>query len=178
MSNSAELEPGDFDLMQYITSEKIAFEKRLAEIMHKAAVKEAKPLSKQELMGMNLHYMTQDTFGKVSDGYHTFDEIYEHRCLLWVALLVQANALVELCKNEYGVGWMGQLPEFIRFKHYEGWFLLGVIAPKVGQMSYHIPMKLWDDCDFAEEKEWDFDGHTSADVLERISKAFLPKREG
>ena len=134
--------------------------------------------SKRELMEMNMHYMSQDTFGKVSDGYHTFDELYEHRCLLWVALLVQVSALVELCVHEFGVDWMGPTPEFVRFKHYEGWFLLGVIVPKVGQMSYHLPMKFWDDCGFAEEKEWDFDGHTSNDVLVRIQQAFFAKREG
>jgi hypothetical protein len=126
----------------------------------------------------NLPHIADEKYGKISDGYHTFDELYEHRCLLWVALLTQVSALVELCVHEFGVGWMVPTPEFVRFKHYEGWFLLGVIVPKVGQMSYHLPMKFWDDCGFAEEKEWDFDGHTSADVLERISKAFLPKREG
>ena len=38
------------------------------------------------------------------------------------------------------------------------------------QMTYHLPMSKWDECNFANtlDKAPDFDGHTSQDVLERI----------
>jgi len=34
---------------------------------------------------MDTGKMTMDT-GKISDGYHTFDELYDHRITLWIAL--------------------------------------------------------------------------------------------
>src|SRR5215510_6881099 len=85
--------------------------------------------------------------GKVSDGYHTFDELYDHRCLLFLAF-----------QREYG-GWKSR-------KHhdessFEGWFIAGIQLP-AGQISYHIPDKYWDLCPGEARKtapEWD--GHTS-----------------
>lgn len=100
--------------------------------------------------------------GKISDGYHTFDELYEHRITLYISL----------CKAHYG--WI--LPIWKSKKHhdgssFEGWFILGIGKDKGEQISYHLPISKWDDCDFDELEfapEWD--GHTSADVLERIKR--------
>ena len=38
------------------------------------------------------------------------------------------------------------------------------------QITYHIPLDRWDECEFAEtlDKAPEFDGHTSQDVLERL----------
>lgn len=99
----------------------------------------------------------------VSDGYHTMDELYEHRYTLYVALAqrVQLDEMVisktwKSKKNSDGSQW-------------DGWFLLGIGKDPGSQITYHLPMKLWDDCWFADELEvgiWD--GHTSVDVLERL----------
>jgi len=100
-----------------------------------------------------------------SDGFHTFEELYEHRFELWMALCrVRAedpedHTEIWRCKlNSDGSSW-------------PGWFLLGTDSPK--QISYHLPIRLWDRCagfavTYDEPHAWD--GHTSADVLERLKE--------
>jgi hypothetical protein len=92
--------------------------------------------------------------GELSDGYHTFNELYRHRIALFIAF-----AAMRAMNGE---------PVY-RFHHYEGWFCLGIESP-FGQISYHIPESQWGLCEFAEERQPEFDGHTSDDVLQRIQK--------
>ena len=101
---------------------------------------------------------------KISDGYHTFGELYDHRIALYIAL----------CKviNSYGnVGaWRSKCHSDGTF--IQGWFILGLGEQPGRQITYHIPNDEWDRCDFAEAlataPEWD--KHTSEDVLDRIKK--------
>lgn len=97
--------------------------------------------------------------GETSDGFHTFNELYEHRILLWIAL----------CRCYKDRSWKSM-------KHsdgssFEGWFLLGLDKNKGEQKTYHLPMNRWEECNFAETLDIspEFDGHTSQDVLKRIS---------
>ena len=100
-----------------------------------------------------------------SDGYHTFDELYEHRIELFIAL----------CR-ELSITRKGQLLSVWRSKlhsdgsSFEGWFILGIGTDAGSQITYHLPMSKWDDCAFAEtfEKAPEWDGHSSEDVLERL----------
>lgn len=89
--------------------------------------------------------------GDISDGYHTFDELYEHRVVLYMALAKASN-------------W----PAFYKLD-YEEWFCLFLETPK-GQVSYHLPNKYLDNVKtfavLSPDHIWD--GHTSADVLERL----------
>ena len=93
--------------------------------------------------------------GEISDGYHTFNELYKHRNWLFI----------NFC-------YMCQLYHHntvYRYKTEEGWFVLMVTASndKV-QMSYHLPIDLWEYCDFALDDATAskiFNGHNSADVL-------------
>lgn len=95
--------------------------------------------------------------GLVSDGYHTFDELYVHRCALFVAL---ANTHVD-------ISWKS-------LKHsdgssFAGWFIAGMHLP-TGDITYHLPIKMWDlILALALESAPEWDGHTSADVLSRIN---------
>lgn len=104
--------------------------------------------------------------GEVSDGYHTFDELYQYR-MLYNALAF--NAL----KHEPGA-----MPHKSMF-HSDGepcfgggWFI--VVAYLDGkQISNHYEMKDWDFFQIEERiraDEWD--GHTPADVAARI-EAYL-----
>ena len=95
--------------------------------------------------------------GQVSDGYHTFGELYEHRCLLFVALLGWQSGTFKTLRNDKGEEW-------------PGWFIAGFNSP-VGQVTYHLPAELWDlvDGDIIERNE-DYDGHTAADVAQRLRK--------
>lgn len=110
-----------------------------------------------------------EKMGEISDGYHTFDELYEHRFALWIALCRIASQVPHLFRD--GDVWRAK-------KHsdgtsYEGWFMLGMGIERTGSMmTYHLPLSRWDDCGFAETYEYApaFDGHTSADVLERLKR--------
>lgn len=97
------------------------------------------------------------TIGQISDGYHTFDELYEHRIELWI----------KLCHGSYGA-WRTQTHS--DGSCWEGWFVLGLGREQGKQITYHLPMSRWGDCAWADTLEIapEFDGHTSADVLERL----------
>lgn len=95
--------------------------------------------------------------GQVSDGYHTFDELYTHRHLLF-CLVVTEDPLAWKSRAHYN-----HLAPM-----YPGWFIAGTLlhgAP----ITYHLPLDYLDLC-HAEElpssPEWD--GHTSMDVCGRI----------
>lgn len=105
----------------------------------------------------------------VSDGYHTFDELYDHRITLFLALCRQvANQPYD--DGSFSV-WRSKY-------HYDGelcfgtgtQYALGIGKNKGQQITYHIPIERWNETDFAEtlDKAPEWDGHTSADVLERL----------
>ena len=105
--------------------------------------------------------------GSTSDGYHTFDELYEHRFVLWIALCRKTAATT---REQWNPTWRSKFNG--DGSHYEGWFLLGMFSEPGHQITYHLPLSRWDECGFARtlEKGQEFDGHTSADVLERIGR--------
>jgi hypothetical protein len=109
---------------------------------------------------LNLKEIEADV--EISDGYHSFDELYEHRIALYIALCSQISfdAEVAWCSQKHSDG-----------SNYDGWFILGLGKGKGKQITYHIPNKYWDKVvKFAEvlDKAPEWDGHTSNDVLERI----------
>lgn len=91
--------------------------------------------------------------GDISDGYHTFDELYDHRCLLYV----------HICQINHKIcSWR---PDF------EGWFVL-YLNSFAGQISYHVPNKylpLVEPIIPRNDNEF-FDGHKSPDVLRRLEQ--------
>lgn len=104
----------------------------------------------------------------ISDGYHTFGELYDHR----IELYIQLCSLWAYNANHHHNGG----PDVWRTQKHsdgscvDGWFLLGMNKGAGSQITYHLPMSRWDDCSFAEtlERAPEFDGHTSADVLKRL----------
>jgi hypothetical protein len=103
-----------------------------------------------------------EDYSKVSDGYHTIQELYDHRIALYIAL----------CKfYEAGYGQIWRAKKHHDGGSYDGWFLLGINTKPGKQITYHIPMEYWKDTEFADtydQSPFEWDGHTSADVLERI----------
>ena len=107
----------------------------------------------------------------VCDGYHTFDELYEHRITLYIALCCHMHELLGMEDPEKFKIWRSK-------KHSDGelcfgtgtQFVLGIGTGKGQQITYHIPIEKWGDTLFAEtlERAPEFDGHTSEDVLERL----------
>ena len=96
--------------------------------------------------------------GQVSDGYHTFDELYEHRCLLFAALSCWVPGFFKTRKNDKGEEW-------------PGWFIAGLNTPW-GQVTYHLPDSMWNliETDYELERNDQYDGHTSRDVAERLRR--------
>ena len=97
--------------------------------------------------------------GEVSDGFHTFNELYDHRQVLFAALM---NALSPVI-----VGWKSKL-------HHDGsslgplWFIAGIDFPG-GTVTYHVNMRYWGLFKCHErERAPEWDGHTSEDVLNRL----------
>jgi hypothetical protein len=101
---------------------------------------------------------------QISDGYHTFGELYEHRIVLWMALC-------RLCSELGDNVWKSKLHS--DGSSFDGWFVLGITNNLGQQMTYHLPNEYWDQCDFnVLDKSPEFDGHSSKDVLERIQNLY------
>ena len=106
------------------------------------------------------------------DGYHTFDELCDHRITLYIALCLMTELNYVKTSSLRYKAWRSR-------NHSDGepafggtWFVLGIGKEKGSQITYHIPIERWDETDFAEtlEKAPEWDGHTSADALERLKK--------
>jgi len=95
--------------------------------------------------------------GEVSDGFHTFEELYEHRNALFIALL-KCNVPISWRAKYHQDGSM-----------FEGFFVAGMGLP-TGQISYHLPLTLWDELSeihtMEEGPKWD--GHTPSEVVYRL----------
>jgi hypothetical protein len=106
------------------------------------------------------------------DSYHTFDELYEHRIRLFIALcqyFIQGKASYDdrnvWIAKHHSDGTM-----------FDGWFIAGIGKAKGNQITYHLPLSYWKDIvNFAEvlERAPEFDGHTPDDVLERLKKLYV-----
>lgn len=106
---------------------------------------------------------------EASDGYHTFDELYDHRIELFIALCKQVRLWNESDPKEV---WRSRSHHAGGEPMYDGWFVMGIEKKHGSQISYHLPLSRWDETDFAETldnaPEWD--GHTPQDVINRLKK--------
>ena len=95
----------------------------------------------------------------VSDGYHSFGELYEHRHMLFIALLLYNK----------DIAWRSLYHD--DGSCYEGWFVAGLDLP-TGQITYHLPLRLWSMLDSIKtlKKAPKYDGHTSKDVINRLEE--------
>lgn len=101
--------------------------------------------------------------GKVSDGYHTFDELYEHRHALFLALMSQCDRYKRWYSLAHSDG-----------SKMEGWFIAGIDLPS-GPITYHLPIRLVATAQLtgAEYLELGqaWDGHTSGMVIDRLFRS-------
>lgn len=113
----------------------------------------------QEALTLLYEILAEFESGLLSDGFHTFNELYEHRHILF-ATLVADNDEISWKSLKHADGSM-----------FEGWFIAGmdILGSPV---TYHIPIRLWDlfKCKKLENApKWD--GHTSEDVVKRFQAA-------
>lgn len=101
--------------------------------------------------------------GNTSDGYHTFNELYEFRKAYNAALF-----------NEWAAG--GKCSVHKSWRHHNGelcfgggWFIVVAVLPQ-GQISNHYEAKDWNLFDVPETERalFEFDGHTGSDVVARL----------
>lgn len=107
-----------------------------------------------------------EDMGEVSDGYHTFNQLYHQRAILFATIVNQNK----------DIAWKS-------YKHSDGkycfdkngeWFVVGIDTPE-GSYTYHYSKEYWDYFDCKElkcGKEWD--GHTEKDVTRLLSLKQAP----
>lgn len=110
-----------------------------------------------------------DEIGKpaddISDGFHTFGELYDHRRAL-TALLAAASALM-------GNSWRSKQHHPDDAPMFEGgYFIVGIKLP-TGTITYHYKLTHWDDFrdvpELPHAPKWD--GATPADTVDRLLRA-------
>lgn len=101
--------------------------------------------------------------GNISDGYHTFEELYEYRMLY--------NALSFNLLYEKGI----KVEKSLRHSDGElcfggGWFIVVAELPGIGQISNHYEVKDWDlfKVSDVEIPSIAYDGHSPKNVTERL----------
>lgn len=119
-----------------------------------------------------MNYLTQSGFerladliepqpidGNTSDGYHTFNELYHHRAVLF-SVIVENFATRAWKSKLHADGTM-----------YEGMFIVGIETPD-GQATYHYDVEpYWDMFRCKEvDRAPEWDGHTPDQAIERIGK--------
>lgn len=122
---------------------------RESQLNHKKAIQVANVPALPKHLYDNLHTTRA---GEMTDGYHTLDELYHHRMVLFAALTKKYPARA----------WKS-------WKHadgtmYDDYFIVGMATP-VGDFSYHYHKDNWDLFEVpAMDNAPAFDGHTSKDV--------------
>jgi hypothetical protein len=87
----------------------------------------------------------------ISDGYHTFNELYEHRILLFINLCLAMPDKAVIGKTD------------------GDWFVMFLKLPN-GQISYHLHIKYlpYVTPHIVADLTYEWDGHVSSDVVERL----------
>lgn len=111
------------------------------------------------------------------DGYHTFDELYNHRATLFIVLCKELSKKITV-DNVVGAKMHPVSKTIWRSKYhydvtmYKDMFIMGIGTEDGKQITYHLDLDRWDECDFAKTiaKAPKFDGHTPDDILTRLKK--------
>lgn len=98
-----------------------------------------------------------ESVGELSDTYHSFNDLYKHRTVLFAAFIASVPYSWKTRKHEDG-------------SMYDGMFVAGCPTPD-GMISYHIDNEYWDLFKIPVlEHAPHFTGYTPDDVIERLAK--------
>lgn len=156
--------------MNYYGEKEVANVLRLLDKMRNEYPKEeekykALSIAIDSILNDGIHIM-REIDGDTSDGYHTFNELYHHRAVLF-SVIVKAFSDKAWKSLRHHDGTM-----------YDGMFIVGIDTPD-GQATYHYDIDpYWDMFECRELEcapEWD--GHTPAQAIERIGR-LEPVRHG
>lgn len=94
----------------------------------------------------------KESLGEISDGYHTFNELYEHRMFLFSII----------CKQNKNKSWRSKLHSDGTM--YENYFIVG-ITTDMGDYSYHYHIDYWKYFSGVPERKFapKWDGHQPKD---------------
>ena len=100
--------------------------------------------------------------GETSDGYHTFNELYHHRAVLF-SVIVKVFPDHAWKSRKHHDGTM-----------YDGMFIVGIETPD-GQATYHYDIEPYWDMFQCKELEYapEWDGHTPDEAIRRIGNLKL-----
>ena len=156
--------------MNYYGEKEIANVLRLLDKMRNEYPKEeekykALSIAIDSILNDGIHIM-REIDGDTSDGYHTFNELYHHRAILF-SVIVKAFSDKAWKSLRHHDGTM-----------YDGMFIVGIDTPD-GQATYHYDIEpYWDMFECQElERAPEWDGHTPAHAIERIGR-LEPVRRG
>ena len=154
------------ELLEADTEYQIAMNDAMVEEAKTKAIEAISDMPIFELLGLEKQGEPKDK-GEISDGYHTFNELYQYRML-------------------YNAAFFNMLPKEIVHKskrHHDGeecfgggWFVVMANLP-TGQISNHYELKNWDLFQIPEKEiadEWD--GHTPQEAAERLHRYLLEKQ--
>ena len=95
--------------------------------------------------------------GKISDGSHTFDELYFHRAILFATI----------CNQNKDIAWKSPLHDDGTM--FDGYFIAGIDTPE-GSYTYHYEDAMWKYFDVKEvDRAPKWDGHEPKDVIRLLS---------
>lgn len=98
------------------------------------------------------NFLEKIKIGNISDGYHSFDELYHHRMVLFSII----------CNQNKDKAWKSLFHN--DGTSYKDYFIVG-IETKKGHFTYHYPITDWDIFDVEVlDKAPKWDGHTSKDI--------------
>ena len=118
-----------------------------------------------EKINLKIKKLLGDNIGEFSDGYHTFNELYDYRKAYNAAFFneLAKQGLYDVHKSRLHSD--GNIP----FDN-DNWFIVMAELP-TGQISNHYEIKDWDLFNIPEkEKANVYDGHSPQDVYERLVK--------
>lgn len=136
----------------------IQFDSKRAMLDEIATLREENAKLRGELEAAKDEIDYMEVYG--TDGFHTFQELYEHRHALFINLL-HSNPSISWRANVHEDGTM-----------YDGWFIAGMNLP-TGMISYHLPVDMWEMLDGSliatTNKAPKWDGHSPDDVVKRLN---------
>mgnify|MGYP001428856155 CR=1 FL=1 len=121
--------------------------------------------------------------GGISDGYHTFDELYEYRMLYNAALFNSWSREWQYHNKNGNSNFVPENNVHKSKRHFDGeecfgggWFIVVAILP-TGQITNHYEMKDWDLFRIPETEKvlFEFDGHTPQEAAKRLKDFILKK---
>jgi len=120
----------------------------------------------------------------VSDGYHSFAELYQYRMLLQAMLFNQWAQQDKWQREEPTPDPLQMFNVHKSTRHHDGefcfdsggeWFIVMAALPGIGQISNHYHADYWDLFDIPEQEFADeYDGHTPQEAAGRM-EAYIKK---